>query len=247
MKALGIDQFHKKKYKWLGFEGVWLKFMGKLTMFFVGIVFGLSGSGKTEFCIRLAKYLCKFGKVAWLSYEQGHDEDFQTATIRNRMEEQKGIFITIDPLDKRNTKLTLFQELDEYLGKRSTPPFVFIDSLDYLQLTLDEYFYLKEKYGRKKGIIFLAHEKNGLPESKLAQKVMYDGKFAVRVYKRTARAVKNRLGGTGNFCVWFKESRRLDPMFWKKVEAGIEIIHNHEDEKIEQEMELETKEEVAHA
>lgn len=234
MQALGIDQFHKKKFKWLGFEGMWLAFMGNLAANYVGIVYGNSGQGKTEFCIRLAKYLCKFGKVAWVSYEQGHDEDFQLATMRNKMEEQKGLFIPINPLSKRTKGKSLFQELDEYLAKRSTPQFIFIDSIDYLRLTLDEYFYLKEKYGGKKGIVFLSHEKNGLPESKVAQKVMYDGKFAIRVYKRIARSVKNRMGGWGNFCVWFKEARRLDPLFFKKVEAELEVVHNIEEEKLEQ-------------
>ncbi len=248
MKALGIDQFHKKKYKWLGFEGVWLSFVGNLATNFVGIVYGHSGHGKTEFCIRLAKYLCKFDKVAWLSYEQGHDYDLQAATIRNKMEEQKGIFIPIDPLAKRTKGMTKFQELDEYLSKRSTPPFVFIDSIDYLKLTDEEYFYIKETYGSKKGIIFLSHEKNGLPKTRVGNDIYYDGKFAIRVYKYVARKMKNRAGGTGNYCIWYREARRTDPMFFKKVESGIEVIHNHEDEKVEQEMTIEIKEkEVAGA
>ncbi len=244
MLALGIDQFHKKKFKYLAFEGVWKKFIGHLiTGSFVGIIYGQSGQGKSYFAIRFAKYLCKFGRVAWLSYEQKHDPDLQAATKRYKMEEQKGIFIPINPLAKRKAGMTLFEELCEYLSKKSTPEFVFIDSLDYLlatgALTLEQYFFIKENYGKKRGIIFLSHEDKNLPESKIGKKIMYDGQFAIRVFRHTARMVKNRVGGTGNFCGWFREARRADPMFWKKVEAGLEIIHNHADEKAEQEMELE--------
>ncbi|PQJ09518.1 hypothetical protein CJD36_019970 [Flavipsychrobacter stenotrophus] len=239
MKVLGIDQFHKKKFKFLGFKDEWLFFIGNLALNFIGIIYGKSGQGKTEFCIRLAKYLCKFGRVAWLSYEQGHDFDFQMASIRNNMQEEAGKFLPIDPLQKRQKGKTKFQELDDYLSKRSTPEFVFIDSLDYLDITPEEYYYLKEKYGGKKGIIFLSHEKNGAPESKVGQKIEYDGKFSVRVFKYIARKMKNRVGGSGNYVVYFKEARRVDPLFFKKAEQEMEVVHNWHDEAIEQQRELE--------
>ena len=235
MKVLGVDQFHKKKYKFLGFDDEWLAFVGNLANNFIGIVYGQSGQGKTEFCIRLAKYLCRFGKVAWLSYEQGHDSDFQMASIRNKMEEVAGKFLTIDPLEGRTKGMTKFQELDQYLSKRSTPDFIFIDSIDYLQLSLEEYMELKEKHGKKKGIIFLSHEKNGAPESKVAQKVEYDGKFSIRVFKYVAHKKKNRVGGSGNYVIYYKEARRVYPLFFKKVEQEQEVIHNLHDEELEQE------------
>ena len=245
MQALGIKQFQDKKFKWLGIDGFWKLFLGNLVANFVGIVFGLSGQGKTEFCIQLAKYLCRFGRVAWLSYEQGHDSDLQMATIRNKMQEQTGLFITIDPLKKRKKGMSLYDELCDYLDKKSTPEFVFIDSLDYLcvngQLTMEQYYHIKENYGKKRGIIFLAHELNGLPEMRIGKKIMFDGQFAVRVYKCIARKAKNRCGGNGNHVVYFKEARRADPLFFKKVEQEMEVIHNWEEEAAEPQKALEFK------
>ena len=229
MKPLGIVQFHEKKYKFLGFTDEWKNFIGDPGENFVGVIYGQSGQGKTEFTLRLAKYFCSFSNVAWISYEQGHDYDLQKATIRNKMEEVAGKFIPIDPFEKRNPKKTLIQELEEYIAKRSSARIVFIDSIDYLEPDLEWYKHIKRTYGKKKIIIFISHEgSDGKPDLKVTKKIAYDGKLTIRVFKFLARTVKNRLGGSGNYCIWEKEARRLDPIFFKKVEAEIETVHNLE-------------------
>jgi len=69
MKVLGIKQFHQKTFKFLNlskskFKGV----LGKVPKYFICVVYGYSGNGKTEFVIMLVKELSKYGKVLWLSY-----------------------------------------------------------------------------------------------------------------------------------------------------------------------------------
>jgi len=114
----------------------------------------------------------------------------------------------------------LFQELDAFLKKRNCPDFIFIDSIDYLRLTLDEYFFIKEQYGQKRGIVFISHEKNNLPATKIAEKIMYDGKFGFFAKKFVVRQTgKNRCGGMKDYIVSEERARALDPLYFKKLEA----------------------------
>lgn len=215
MKSLGVEQFLQKKFKLLNINGKWKDTFGALPSAFVGIVYGKSGNGKTEFLIQLSKYLAGFGKVAWWSYEQGHGYDLQLAVERNNMQQVSGNFIIVDPLAKRKPGISLFEELKAAMAKRNSPQFFVIDSYDYIRLTQDEYCELKVRFGHRKGIIFVSHEQNRKPKKAVAEYIEYDGGFGIYVSKFIAYPNKNRFGGIEPFIIWDERARELNPLFFK--------------------------------
>ena len=114
--------------------------------------------------------------------------------------------------------MTLVQELDEYLGRRSCPPFVFVDSLDYLRMTTEEYFDLKEKHGKRRRIFFLSHANGNEPKSRTGKDIMYDGMLGIFVKRFIAYPKKNRLGGTEDYIIWEEEARKRNALYFKRKE-----------------------------
>lgn len=191
--------------------------MGKIPYNFIAVVYGFSGNGKTEFCMQLAKELCKFGKVGWLSYEQRHGSDLQEATRRNKMNEVSGNFYPIDPISHIPDGVSLLEDLDNYLKKRSSPEFIFIDSIDYTGFSFEDYVYLKNKYGGKKAFIFISHSsKSGALKKAVSERIVFDGGLGIFVSKYIATPDKNRYGGFEPLVVWEERARLLNPLHFAK-------------------------------
>lgn len=218
MKVLGIKQFHQKTYKIYNLAHTEFKdLLVEVPRGFIAGIYGFSGNGKTEFCIRLAKVLTQFGKVAWLSYEQGHSKSLQRSTTRNKMEEVSGNFMVIDPTKNREKGVSFLEDLDNYLAKKNSPDFVFIDSVDYTGFTWDDYTFLKEKYADKKGFIFIAHStKGGALKKRIGEQIVFDGEIGFFVKDYICFPEKNRLEGTTPFIIWEEEARKRNPAFFAK-------------------------------
>ncbi|MRG45514.1 hypothetical protein GFS24_10335 [Chitinophaga sp. SYP-B3965] len=216
MKVLGVVQFKQKRFKLLGIAAPWLKALGNLPAAFMGIIYGKPGNGKTEYCMQLAAYLTNFGKVAWLSYEQGHGFDLQLAVNRNIDERHTGKFLVIDPEEDIPPGVSLFEDLDNFLSKRNSPDFVFIDSLDYTRFTWAEYLALKKKHGKKKGIIFISHAKGKGPKTNIGEQIEHDGAFGIFVSKFIAYIHKNRYGGTDDYIIYEERARQLNPLYFEQ-------------------------------
>lgn len=218
MKVLGVKQFHQKTFKFLDLSKSKLKpVLGDVPKFFIGVIYGFSGNGKTEFCIQLAKELSFHGRVVWLSYEQRHGSDLQAATIRNNMGDRSGNFLVADPLAEIKKGVSLLEDLDNYLSKRNSPEYVFIDSLDYTGFTWEDYVFLKNKYGHKKGIFFLSHsKKNGTVLKRITEQVIFDGGLSIFVNDFIATPIKNRYGGFESYVVYEKMARERNPLFFEK-------------------------------
>lgn len=220
MKVLGVKQFHQMRFQFLGIEEPWTGTLGKLPKTFIAVVYGYSGNGKTEFCVQLAKELCNYGKVAWLSYEQRHGSDLQEATRRNRMDEVSGAFYPIDPIAGVSADDTLLTDLDQYLKRRNSPDFIFIDSLDYTGFTWDDYIYLRNRYGRKKSFIFISHSsRNGTLKKAISERIMFDGGLGIHVKSYIALPSKNRYGGFDPYIVWEEKAREMNPAFFAKLDS----------------------------
>jgi hypothetical protein len=219
MKVLGTYQFQQKKFKLMGLKGEFAPHLGDIPFAFQMLIFGNSGNGKTEYCIRFAKALAKHGKVAWISYEQGHGFDLQTAVNRNRMNDVNGQFYIIDPNESRDVNKSYIEELDDYLKKRNSPDFIFIDSVDYTRFNFEDYTFLKNKYKRK-SFIFISHANGKRPKSSIGERILYDGGIGVRIDKFIAYVEKNRFGGFDELLVYEKRARELNPgYFLAKVKA----------------------------
>jgi len=225
MKVLGIKQFHQTKFKLLNIrDAAFAATLGRVTKYFILVIYGYSGNGKTEFAVRLAKALASMGlKVAWLSYEQGHGFDLQMATSRNRMEEVNGFFYPIAPAEKKGANVTYLEDLDNYLSspsgkiKRNAPDVLVIDSLDYTGFKWEDYIFLKEKYAGRITFIFLAHSsKSGIVSKRISEQIIFDGGMGIFVSKYIAHVEKNRYGGFEPYVIWEEKARELNPVFFSK-------------------------------
>lgn len=218
MKVLGVKQFHQKTFKLLNLKNSKFKgLLGNVPKYFTAVVYGFSGNGKTEFCIQLAKELTKFGKVAWLSYEQRHGYDLQLATVRNKMQENSGKFLVVDPLANRKPNVPIVEDLDTYLSKRNSPDYIFIDSVDYTGISKADYQFLKEKYFEKKGFIFIAHSsKNGVLRKSIAEDIVFDGGMGLLAKDFICDPIKNRFGGFEPYIIYEEQARIRNPAFFTK-------------------------------
>ncbi|GGH02898.1 hypothetical protein [Pedobacter zeae] len=215
MKALGLDQYYKKKFKKLKIALEWARHLGDLPLAFIMVIMGYRGNGKTEYCVRLAKMLCEFGKVAWLSYEQGHGPDLQKAMFRNDMIDVKGIFYAIDPKANKPEDKTYLDDLFDYLDKPSSAQFIFIDSVDYTGWKWADYKALKERYPRK-AFIFIGHAlPSGAPKKAITDDIAFDGHYAIIVKKYMALVDKTRMGGGESFVIWEEMARKFHPQFFQ--------------------------------
>lgn len=207
----------QKTYKLLPLSGEWAKTLGDLPRGFQGIIWGRPGNGKTEFCVKMAKYLAEFGDVLWLSYEQGHGYDLQKALNRNNMQEVSGKVFISDPNGDFEEGQTYLTDLDNYLSKRGSATFVFIDSLDYTKFTERDYKFLKEKY-KNKGFVWIAHGKGRGLKSEIGDKILFDSGFGICVSKFIAWPEKSRFGGDEPMVIYEDRARVLNPDFFEKRE-----------------------------
>lgn len=218
MKVLGVKQFHQKTFKLLNlkkskFKGI----LGKVPRFFTVVVYGYSGNGKTEFTMQLSKELSQHGKVLWLSYEQRHGYDLQTATMRNDMHEESGRFLVSDPLDDLPNGVSLFEDLDAYLERRGSADYIIFDSIDYTGFGWKEYQELKNKYFDRKGFIFISHStKNGVLKKSISRDILFDGGLGILVKDFIAFPEKNRFGGFEPFVVFEAMARERNPLHFAK-------------------------------
>lgn len=178
----------------LPFTGEWEAAFGHPDKNGTWIIWGSSGNGKSSFVMQLAKYLCRFGKVAYDSLEESTGLSLQNSLNRHRMEEVNGKFLILDrePME----------ELSERLKKRRSPDIVIVDSFQYSGLTYASYKALKEAHPNKL-LIFVSHAEGMNPEGRAAKKVAYDA--GVKIFVQGFRAMcKGRfITKPGNhFTVW---------------------------------------------
>lgn len=224
MKVLGVKQFHQKTFKLLSLDNSQFKgLLGNVPKYFTAVIYGFSGNGKTELSVRLAKQMAEFGKVAWLSYEQRHGFDLQQATTRNNMQENVGNFLVIDPVANIDKGVSLLEDLDKYLSKKNSPNYIFFDSIDYTGFKWEDYTFLKNKYGDKKGFFFISHSnKNGALKKRISEQILFDGGMGLFVKDFICTPEKNRFGGLESYVIYEAEARKRNPAFFaKRVQESV--------------------------
>lgn len=196
-RAYSNANIRSARFKTADFDGAWLASIGLPVLRGTWLIYGGSGSGKTSFCLQLAKYLSQFGRVLYNSLEQGLSPTMQAAWIAGGMEEAGR---RVKLLDREG-----YDELFERLAKRQSPEIVIIDSINYLRgLRLCDYQLLSQRY-RKKLFVVVAHEKGGEPKGALAQAIRYDADVKIRVegYRAmvTSRYATGEVGGD-DYIIW---------------------------------------------
>ena len=160
------------KYETMAFDGAWRDAFGTPERRGVWIIWGNSGNGKTSFALQLAKYLCRFGRVAYDSLEEGACLTMQEAMRRENMMEVNKKFLLID-----NENM---EELGIRLSRQKSPDIVVIDSFQYTQMNYRQYIAFKERHKRKL-LIFISHADGKLPNGRAAKSLMYDASLKIYV------------------------------------------------------------------
>lgn len=203
MRAISNKQFLEARFEAADFSGPWLEAIGRPDLRGTWIIYGRSGSGKTTFCLQLAKYLTEFDRVAYNSLEQGESSSLQIAWRRVGMHEV-GSRIVLLP------KFSL-KELKEYLCKRKSPRIIFIDSVQYLLgFKLSDKIALNDMFPDKL-FIYVSHEKNNEPDGVIAQKIKYDADVKIRCEAYMALVNTRYADSNSPYVIWKEGAEK----FWK--------------------------------
>lgn len=199
-RAISVSELYKTKLKTLDFDGKWLEHIGRPEAKHTWLVWGDSSNGKTSYALQLAKYLSRFGRVLYNSMEEGLSESMKDAFKRVGMEQVKRRVMLLD-----NESI---DELDERLSKKNAPKIVFIDTVQYAELSFKRYKELKEKHAQVLWV-FISHEEGRLPDGKVANKIRRDAMVKTRVVGFKAYAT-SRYGGTEPLVVWEEGAAKID-------------------------------------
>ncbi len=194
-RALTIQNLIDYRPKTMGFTGDWLEKMGDPEPFGSWIIYGGSGQGKTRFTLQLTKYLMSFNgvRVAYDGLEEGVSETYRRALIDTGLQtERHGHFEFWDRYD--------YEKMMAALQKKRSANVIVIDSLQYMNLSYDEYKELVERYP-KKLFIWISHESGSKPDGQVAKKVLFNSNIKIRVRNYYASIV-SRYGGKHTFDIW---------------------------------------------
>lgn len=188
--ARGVREVMSMKYDTFPFMGEWADAFGTPERRGVWFIWGDSGNGKTTFAMKLAKELCKYGRVAYNSLEEGASLTMRNTMLRCGMMEVNRRFLLLDaePLDQLNIRL----------HRQKSPDFVFIDSFQYTQMNYKQYIEFKEA-NRNKLLIFISHADGKQPNGRAAKSVMYDASLKIYVSNYRAFSKGRFIGPVGHY------------------------------------------------
>lgn len=199
-RALSPTELDAKRLLTMPFEGDWLAHLGQPERTGSWLIWGNSGNGKTSYALQLAKYLTRFGRVAYNSLEEGISESLKRAIRYNGLIGTKRIvLLDREPMD----------ELRERLRRHKSPDVVVIDSLQYSGLNYRDYKALREEF-RSKLFIFISHADGREPAGRTARSMRYDANVKIYVEGYKAYAV-SRYGGGEPYTVWHQGAYKVEP------------------------------------
>lgn len=222
-RALGVTEFLNKKFVEFLFSGIWQEAMGNPERNFKAIIFGKPKNGKTEFCIMFAKYLTRFGKVLYDSFEQGHSKSLQDAFRRQGMQDVRGKIIV--------THKEKFEDLFTRLKKKKSPNIIFLDSLQYIKLTPEQWKLLIETF-HKTVFIVISHANGDEPRGSAAEAIQYDVDISILVKGFKAHC-SSRFGGNNTIMIWEEGHQRWLARQMKEVKPAKEKETNQLTMKME--------------
>jgi len=193
-RALNAKEFLNKKFEVLPFTGKWRDAFGEPETNFSMIIYGKSGNGKTELAVMFMRYMTGFGKCLYDSFEQGFSRSLQDAWRRQKIEDVSNHTLIVHK--------ERFEDLVERLRKKKSPHTVFIDSIQYIKLTYEQWQFLKETFPRKRFIV-IAHAQGDDPKGAAAAAIEFDVdiKLLVKGFKVYP---KSRFGGNEPFVFYEK-------------------------------------------
>lgn len=197
--AKGVREVLSMKFETFPFEGAWFDAFGTPERRGVWMIWGNTGNGKTSFVMQLCKELCKYGRVAYNSLEEGACLTMQNTLRRFNMQEvnRRFLLLNAEPIDLLSLRLK----------RQKSPDFIVIDSFQYTQMTYAQYIKFKEQH-RNKLLIFISHASGTNPDGRSAKKVAFDA--ALKIYVEGYRAMsKGRfIGPVGYYDIWPEKAKK---------------------------------------
>lgn len=171
-QAQSTSNVRTAKFTCLDFQGEYFRAVGQPERTGTHVIIGPSKNGKTTFAMMYAKYLSSFERVAYDSVEEGLCKTIQMAMDRVDMWEVGGRVILYDKLE--------IEELITKLDQHKSPNIVFIDSIQFADMTFKDYKMLKRRYPHKL-FVYISHVNGGQPEGKVAQRIYRDAAVVWRI------------------------------------------------------------------
>lgn len=207
-RSASIKELLSTKFKTMPFEGEWLANFGQPQLSGSWIVWGESFNGKTSFVLQLCKYLCRFGKVAYDSLEQGISESFRKACIQENMIECDRRFQLLHKVS--------IADLEIRLGKQKSPSIIVIDTIQYSELNKITAKGLVDRWPNKL-FIFVSHAEGKNPDGRTALSVkrLSDIKIRVEGFRATIES-RYRDGGVNEifYTIWHEGAQR----YWGEIQ-----------------------------
>lgn len=219
-KVLGLKQLLQKKYNFLeGLPEEITRSFGKLVDNFIMIVWGMSGNGKSNFMMQFLKAIMQYGKVLYVALEEGFEATTQITALRQLTEQEH-----TGKIEFADHEMT-YEELVKKLKKKKSPRFIVIDSVQYWNISYEQYKALKEMF-KKKSFIFLSHASGKLPDGRTADKIRYDAGIKVRVEGYIAFPI-SRYGGNKPYLIFEGDATEGARYYWgknlNKVLSGVQV------------------------
>ena len=197
--AKGVREMLSMKYNTFDFRGEWYEAFGLPEKRGVWFVWGNSGNGKTSFVMQLCKYLCRFGRVAYNSLEEGVSLTMQNTLKRFGMMDVNRRFLLLDAEN--------MEQLEIRLNRQKSPDFIVIDSFQYTMMTFKQYIEFKERH-KNKLLIFISHADGRLPSGRSAKSAMYNADLKIYVEGYRAFSKGRYIGPMKYFDIWPEEAER---------------------------------------
>lgn len=201
-RAISVQELMSMKKETYALSGAWADAFGEPEKHGVWFVWGQSGSGKTSFVLQMCKELCRFGKVAYDSLEEGSSLTMKNAFMRAGMQDvaRRMVLLAGEPMD----------ELDTRLSRRKSPDAVVIDSFQYTGMDFNKYLWLKRRHPNKL-IVIISQADGTRPKGRTAVSVMYDAALKIWVEGYRAFSKGRYFGPKGYYTIWDERASE----YWK--------------------------------
>ncbi|MDZ4786578.1 MAG: DNA cytosine methyltransferase [bacterium] len=192
-KIISSDQLQNMHFDTLQFNGKWDAFFGNTSLNFFAVLYGLPGHGKSTFAIQFAKFLAdNLGKVIYISGEEGFSMTFKNKFVLNKVD-SKQLFVA---------DLRTFDDIMRVVPAESYR-FIFIDSLDNMNIDADKMKAIRRKYKNAAIISICQSTKAGLMRG--SQEIVHDSDIVIQVQDGLATTTKNRFKEKGMTYEVFEE------------------------------------------
>lgn len=188
------EELRKMKFKTLYIVGKYSELLGDVSPKFSALVYGSKGSGKSTFCIDLANDLKNYGKVLYISAEEGIGQ-----TLKNK--------VRLNDVDSPYLQFDTARTANEIQSKVLVDDkFLIIDSVTmFPDLTPQKLKQIKDNFNGSV-IVIMQATKDG--KYKGDASFGHDVDIVLKVENGSVRNEKNRFSGFGNSIEIFKNQQR---------------------------------------